>query len=52
MEFTADKPPSIEKPGEVLGQQFALRFWKMQVRLSFSAWFSNKARPRVERSLI
>jgi hypothetical protein len=34
-------PPSIEKPAEVLIQQCALGLWKMKVRRSFFAWFSN-----------
>jgi hypothetical protein len=41
-------PPSIEQPAEVLRQQFALRFWKMKVRCSFFAWFSNEYHFRVK----
>jgi hypothetical protein len=41
-------PPSIENPAEVLRQQFALRFWKMKVRRSFFAWFSNEYHFRVK----
>jgi hypothetical protein len=41
-------PPSIEQPAEVLRQKFALRFWKMKVRRSFFAWFSNEYHFRVK----
>jgi hypothetical protein len=35
-------PPSIQKPAEVIRQKIALRFWKMNVRRSFFAWFSKE----------
>jgi hypothetical protein len=41
-------PTSIEKPVDVLRHQFALRFWKMKVRRSFFAWFSNEYHFRVK----
>jgi hypothetical protein len=41
-------PPSIEKPAEVLIQHFALYFWKMKVRHSLFAWFSDEYPFRVK----
>jgi hypothetical protein len=44
-------PPSIQKPAEVVGQNFALHFWKMKLRRTYFAWlgeeyhFREKTRP-------